>query len=274
MKKDWRNVEKTFLDNGIDYQLRDWYYLCKIDNREFYYSPQKNKWRLKGCRVWLQSKDTTDFLNQAKLYSPPDRTKYTQNKTNSKSNSDSRKKKQNNNSKKYREDNYKVSQIFLSRFGHHLIIQRKQDYKSSWIWHSLIKNYKLTAAEICWLSVVFNYSPWWAYCKIREYGIRLTKEEVFRIIDINRSYWLKYFQERWGGWNEETYSHKSTTPPPPPPPSPHQYHLQLLQLKFPFTKEELKSAYRRKSLETHPDAGGTAEAFRQINHAYQVLSKI
>lgn len=25
MKKDWRNVERTFLELGIDFKLRDWY---------------------------------------------------------------------------------------------------------------------------------------------------------------------------------------------------------------------------------------------------------
>lgn len=123
--------------------------------------------------------------------------------------------------------------------------------------------------------VVFNYSPWWAYYKAKNYGVGLSKDEIFRIIELNQSYWLKYFRNRWGGWNQETSNSSSRdTTPPPPPPSPYQYHLQLLQLKFPFTKEELKSAYRKKSLETHPDTGGTAEAFRKVSHAYQVLSKV
>ncbi|MBV6627304.1 MAG: J domain-containing protein [Rivularia sp. (in: Bacteria)] len=272
MKKDWRSVEKTFLDNGIDYQLRDWYYLCKIDNREFYYSPQKGKWRLKGKRVWLQSNDTTDFINQAKVYSPPNRTKHNRKRANSKSNSN--KNKQKNNNRSYKQDSYKVREAFLAQFDYYINIQRKQGYKNAWIWHSLLDNYKLTTAEICWLCVVFNYSPWWAYCKSKVHSDGLSEKEVLRIIELNRNQWLRYFQHRWGGWNQRNSNSSSSTPPPPPSPSPYQYHLQLLQLKFPFTKEELKSAYRKKSLETHPDAGGTAEAFRQINHAYQVLSKV
>ena len=273
MKKDWRNVEKTFLEFGIDYQLRDWYYLCKIDNREFYYSPQKDKWRMKGKRVWHKSKDTTDFINQAKVYSPPGRTKSQQSKTNSKSNYSNRNSKQNNNSRKSRENSYKVSETFLARFEYYLIIQRKQGYNTAWIWRSLIDNYELTTTEICFLCVVFDYSPWWAYYKAKEHGVGLSKNEIFRIIDLNQSYWLRCFRNHWGGWSQGS-SNSSNSTPPPPPPSPYQYHLQLLQLKFPFTKEELKSAYRRKSLETHPDAGGTAEAFRKVNHAYQVLSKV
>lgn len=84
---------------------------------------------------------------------------------------------------------------------------------------------------------------------------------------------MGHFQSCWGGWNQET-SNSSNSTTPPPPPSPYQYHIMLLQLKVSFTKEELKSAYRKKSLETHPDAGGTAEAFRQISNAYQILSKV
>ncbi|MEL6165015.1 MAG: hypothetical protein AAFR37_15100, partial [Cyanobacteria bacterium J06628_3] len=93
MRKDWRNVERTFLELGIDFKLRDWYYWCKIDNREFYYSPQKGKWRLKGKRVWQKSDDTADFINQAKVYSPPNRTKHNRKRANSKSNSNNNKQK-------------------------------------------------------------------------------------------------------------------------------------------------------------------------------------
>ena len=270
MKKDWRNVEKTFLELGIDFKLKDWYYWCKIDNREFYYSPQNDKWRLKGCRVWQKSNGTADFLNQAKTYSPPNRTKCNQNKTNSKSNYS--KNNQKNNNRGYKQDTYEVREAFLARFDYYINIQRKQGYKSAWIWRSLLDNYRLTTAEICWLCVVFNYSPWWAYCKAKVHSNGLSEKEILKIIELNRNQWLRYFQHHWGGWNEETSNSSNSTSVPPP--SPYQYHLQLLQLKFPFTKEELKSAYRRKSLETHPDAGGTAEAFRQVNHAYQVLLKV
>ncbi|NJM22726.1 MAG: J domain-containing protein [Richelia sp. SM1_7_0] len=163
--------------------------------------------------------------------------------------------------------------MFLFQFEQHLITQRKRGYKIGWIWHSLLSSFDLTAVEICWLSVIFDYSPYWAYYKINSIDILISKDEVFSIIDSNRSDWLRYFQSRWGGWNEEqtNTSNKSTHKS-----SPHQYyyHLEVLQLSFPFTKEELKSAYRKKSLTTHPDTGGTAEAFRKVHNAYQVLLSI
>eukprot|EP00927_Polykrikos_kofoidii_P074640 TRINITY_DN7067_c0_g1_i1.p1 TRINITY_DN7067_c0_g1~~TRINITY_DN7067_c0_g1_i1.p1 ORF type:complete len:641 (-),score=125.43 TRINITY_DN7067_c0_g1_i1:78-2000(-) len=35
---------------------------------------------------------------------------------------------------------------------------------------------------------------------------------------------------------------------------------------------EVRSAYRRRALETHPDKGGTAESFRQVVEAFEILS--
>jgi len=39
------------------------------------------------------------------------------------------------------------------------------------------------------------------------------------------------------------------------------------------SKEEIKKAYKRKALKTHPDQGGNIEAFRRVNHAYNTLMK-
>lgn len=38
-----------------------------------------------------------------------------------------------------------------------------------------------------------------------------------------------------------------------------------------FTEQELKRAYRRKAGVTHPDMGGTSEAFNLVNSAYEYL---
>ncbi len=50
-----------------------------------------------------------------------------------------------------------------------------------------------------------------------------------------------------------------------------QKPLSLLGLSFPFTKEQLSSTYRRMARLTHPDAGGSHEAFIAINQAYETL---
>ena len=45
-----------------------------------------------------------------------------------------------------------------------------------------------------------------------------------------------------------------------------------LDLSRDASPEEIKRAYRRKAREHHPDAGGDEESFKEITHAYQVLS--
>jgi molecular chaperone DnaJ len=47
---------------------------------------------------------------------------------------------------------------------------------------------------------------------------------------------------------------------------------ELLDLRRDASDEDIKRAYRRKAREHHPDAGGDEEAFKQVTHAYQVLS--
>ena len=47
--------------------------------------------------------------------------------------------------------------------------------------------------------------------------------------------------------------------------------LKDLQLSWPSTPEEIKSAYRRLALQTHPDMGGTDAAFITVKRAYDHL---
>jgi hypothetical protein len=46
-----------------------------------------------------------------------------------------------------------------------------------------------------------------------------------------------------------------------------------LGLSLPCSPGEIRAAYRRLALRTHPDRGGSAEAFRRINEAYERLMK-
>jgi DnaJ domain len=48
---------------------------------------------------------------------------------------------------------------------------------------------------------------------------------------------------------------------------------QILELRQGATRTEIKSAYRRASLLTHPDRGGSAFDFRRIQRAYEVLTR-
>lgn len=69
-------------------------------------------------------------------------------------------------------------------------------------------------------------------------------------------------------------SHVSTTPDDHP--QGHEIyergpnHYQLLQVGRSSTPLEIKKAYKKQSLELHPDKGGTAEDFARIKDAYDV----
>lgn len=47
---------------------------------------------------------------------------------------------------------------------------------------------------------------------------------------------------------------------------------EVLGLRPDAGAEEIKRAYRRQAREHHPDAGGDAERFKEVTHAYEVLS--
>ena len=48
--------------------------------------------------------------------------------------------------------------------------------------------------------------------------------------------------------------------------------LRELRLKGSFGSKQLKTAYRQRSLETHPDKGGSADAFLRVSEAYETLA--
>ena len=50
-----------------------------------------------------------------------------------------------------------------------------------------------------------------------------------------------------------------------------KYH-DILGVKPGASEEEVKKAYRKKAIETHPDKGGNEEEFQKINEAYEILT--
>jgi hypothetical protein len=62
---------------------------------------------------------------------------------------------------------------------------------------------------------------------------------------------------------------QSPPPPPPPPeyaapPPPPAAVFPLLELRAPFTRVEVIAAFRRRSMELHPDHGGSTAMFRML----------
>lgn len=312
MQRDWSEIEYIFREKGIYFELRDWFYYCLIEDRYFYYSPQKGKWRMKGKRAWHTSKSPEDFMAQAKVYSPPDY-QYKQHSTQQKTSAKKKKKAQQKQTKQKTYYSYQSSysdyyssrskqkkqkskelkgirEEFLRVFEFFLEKQRENGYKIGWIWYKLIEDFLPSPLEICWLSVIFKYSPQWAVYKIQSLYKAVDQSTILQLIRIHKKEWQRYFQERWGvqqEYQEHQYrqqyqeyqrqrqrqqktgsdckEHKGQT-------FAHQSYLNILGLTFPFTRKELKRAYRRRALETHPDSGGTASAFRSVNTAYQTLA--
>ena len=68
----FEEVEKFFRSEEIPFELKGLFFLCSLDARQFYYSPNTGKWRIKGKRIWFKSTSPFDFVVQARQYSPPD----------------------------------------------------------------------------------------------------------------------------------------------------------------------------------------------------------
>lgn len=58
---------------------------------------------------------------------------------------------------------------------------------------------------------------------------------------------------------------------PPPLPDDVKNALELLDLSIPYDLDTLKKRRKQLLAKTHPDAGGSAALFRQVENAYQVL---
>lgn len=299
--KTWTDVEKIFQDAGISYQQKDWIFFCEINEGKFYYSPQSGKWRVKRTRAWQFSNSVEDFVAQAKEYllleneskqSPKSNQKSDKKKSGKKKKS--RKTKASSSSHQDHKQNTRkpvdeVRSQFLELFDEKMKVCAERDYKPAWIWLSLLDQYLLTPPEICWLCTVFDYSPGWAFHQAKDEYPSLTYQDILLLIGDNRTQWLNYFNSRWqftSGNGEKQpdheqrrQQHKQQRSQPTSPQSDYrsnqyQHHLNILQLNFPFSKQELKTAYRRKALETHPDTGGTSEAFRRVHIAFGILSQL
>lgn len=110
--------------------------------------------------------------------------------------------------------------------------QQYWEYRPGWVWHQLQQRYRwFSLAELQLVADVLGYRSGWAFHQFQEWG----------------------------------------PPPaaPPPIPSKLQQSLELLGLRLPIDELALKRAYRQRSLQAHPDAGGTHVAFLALSEAYE-----
>ena len=89
---------------------------------------------------------------------------------------------------------------------------------------------------------------------------------------------LSVIEDHWAlAWKRVLRGESSPTPPSEKPrlvrsaPAPVSAWAQL-GLAPGATLSELKRAYKRRALETHPDQGGEAEQFQRVQRAYEKLS--
>jgi len=81
--------------------------------------------------------------------------------------------------------------------------------------------------------------------------------------------WIRVLRGE-GPWRSST-GHEPRRASVPAPATPDSVWA-ILGVTRDVTAAELKLAYRRRALETHPDHGGDAEAFQRVVHAYREAS--
>lgn len=128
---------------------------------------------------------------------------------------------------------------FLTELYYLRTIQMQMGYQPGWVYHQLKESFDLTLPELKTIGKVLGYKAGWATYKWKT--LQRERGEF-----VSQSHHLDYLQTA----------------------------LRLLGLKLPFTKEELKSAYRKKALQVHPDTGGSHELFFSVNDAYNSLKEI
>lgn len=115
--------------------------------------------------------------------------------------------------------------------------QQCRGYKPGWVWYQLQQRYNwFSLEELQIIAQVLDYRPGWAFHQFKEWG-------------------------------------RSPQAAPPLPPSELQQSLELLELSLPIDELALKRAYRQRSLQTHPDTGGSHAAFLRVNESYEFLKR-
>jgi len=133
----------------------------------------------------------------------------------------------------------------------------------------------------------FFWAAWWtgtpSFAPFRKpdasNGGAATREEALAEAERVAGRHLVAIEAYWAhAWNRMLRGEPPPPPPsrkPPRPPRPAstvpRSAWAVLGLAPGATPDEVKSAYRKRALETHPDRGGDADAFREVQRAYEKL---
>ncbi len=112
-------------------------------------------------------------------------------------------------------------------------LQLQRGYRRIWVFHKLREQFELDLEDLKLIASVLGYHPGWI----------------------------------WHQWDSLQNSEDCSGAPELHKP------LSLLRLTFPFTRDQLACAYRRMARLTHPDSGGSHEAFIVVNEAYECLKR-
>lgn len=135
----------------------------------------------------------------------------------------------------------------------------------------------------------FFWAAWWTasprYAPFQKpdasHGGARSLEEAIADAERKAGRHLTLIEPHWArAWNKVLRGEASPVPPPtaeqraqtrprdrPQVGSP----WTLLELEPGATSAEIKRAYKKRALETHPDQGGDADSFRQVHRAYEKL---
>jgi hypothetical protein len=133
----------------------------------------------------------------------------------------------------------------------------------------------------------FLWAAWWSGPPVRDpfrkpdafHGGAKTREEALASAEKAAGMRLSEVEPRWArAWGRVLVGQPPWIAKREPAPgartrgsaeTPRASIWSILGVTSHATPEELKRAFRARALETHPDRGGTAEAFRDVKRAYE-----
>lgn len=168
--------------------------------------------------------------------------------------------------------------------------QQDVGYKPMWVYYQTLEAFPdITYQEVQAIGVELGYKPKWAdykWAEIQESRSQQAEQKNSRSQSRSQSrkssnqsrqskQSLEDEFEQWlRAWGYGTYTTSGTNTYTQSNLAPQflKPHLQILGLDWPTTLQEVKQAYRQLAKKFHPDVGGDADKFIQIDQSYNVVA--